>query len=290
MYSVCELKLAFEHGYELLETFELWYYETESGAEECVIKPEDRFITYDELRERLIAQEKMEAEMEEKLRNEESNFNAVSIRQHELKKKLGFFNQYLDYFIKLKSEASGFPYGCVTREQKEQYVVEFFKENNVILRMENIENNPTKRAIGKQLMNSLYGKLIQSDRFLHQSVLRAPRELLYYLNSDIHEITDIYCPNNDYAIVSWRYKEDLDFEKPINVSSIHPRKNTKRHVCLTSGIQTTCYGRMKLYSIMSKLGKNLYYTDTDSVIFVVRGEDDYAPPLFQTKLEDCLMN
>lgn len=280
VYSTCELKLAFKHGYRLIKTFELWYYDIESGVNEGIIAAEDKNITYNELRQRLIEQENREVEIEDTIKQQESVFDGVSIRQNELKKTDGFFTKYLNTFIKMKAEASGFPFGCDSIEEKEQHIIDFFKANNIILKMENIQDNPAQRASAKMLMNALYGKLIQREMTLNQSILKEPRDLQFYLNSDIHEVTDIYCPNNSYAIVSWRYRDDLDMSQPINVSPIHPGKNTKRHVCLTSGIQTTSNGRIKLYSEMFKLSERLIYVDTDSVIFIAHDDKkEYIPPL-----------
>lgn len=278
VYSTCELKLAFEHGYLLLKTYELWFYDTESGFDEGIVSPEDKNITYDELRKRLIVQEEKEAEIEAAIKEEKDIYKAVAIRQKELTKTKGGFTTFLNFFIRKKSSASGFPFGCITQKQKEQYIVDFFLENNIILKMEEIEDNPTMRSISKNIMNSLYGKLIMKNK-TNQSVLKEPRDLHFFLNSDIHEVTDIYCPNDNYAIVSWKYKEDLEMGQPSNVSPIHPSKNSKRHVCLTSGIQTTAYGRIKWYSLASGLQKNLLYGDTDSAIFIQRNENDYVPPL-----------
>ena len=40
----------------------------------------------------------------------------------------------------------------------------------------------------------------------------------------------------------------------------------------------TCYARLKLFSELTKIGKNVLYFDTDSIIFVAN-ENDYVPPL-----------
>ena len=37
--------------------------------------------------------------------------------------------------------------------------------------------------------------------------------------------------------------------------------------------------RLKLWSVMNKLGSNVLYHDTDSIIFSVKDENDYIPPL-----------
>lgn len=273
VWSTCELKVAFENEYRLLKTHELWYYDIETGIDSIKISPADHDVTYDTLRERVLKQEKLNADLEGK-----NIFEIIDIRQEHLNETKGLFTEYLNTFIKMKAEASGFPFDCVTQSQKEQYIVDYFKENNVILKMENIEKNPSKRALAKILMNALYGKLIQREKSMNKTILKDPADLQFYLNSDLHEVTDIYIPNDNYVSVSWRYKEDEETGKPINPSPIHESKGNNRHVCLTSGIQTTTNARLRLYSEMKLLGKSLKYIDTDSLLFV-KNETNYCPEL-----------
>ena len=40
---------------------------------------------------------------------------------------------------------------------------------------------------------------------------------------------------------------------------------------------TTAWARLKLYGVLDKLGKNVLYHDTDSVIYISDGEND--PPI-----------
>lgn len=243
VWSTCELKLAFQQKYTLLKTHELWCYDTESGINAVTISPDDTNITYAELRERLINEEATEVKIDALIKEQKNVYDAINIVQNELKKTEGIFTKYMNTFIKMKAEASGFPFDCVTQAQKEKFIVDFYKENNLILRFENIENNPSKRALAKIMLNSLFGKLIQRERSLNDTILKDPADLQFYLNSDIHEVTDVYFPNNNYVKVSWKYKEDEDRDESEKVSPIHPRKGSSRHVCITSGIQTMANAR-----------------------------------------------
>lgn len=58
----------------------------------------------------------------------------------------------------MKAEASGFPYNCTTKKQKQDFILDFYKKNNVILRMDQIKYNASKRSLAKLMMNSLFGK------------------------------------------------------------------------------------------------------------------------------------
>ena len=68
-------------------------------------------------------------------------------------------------------------------------------------------------------------------------------------------------------IVEVEYKHAKDFE-PLSV-------NTN----VVTAAFCTSWVRLKLWSVMNKLGSNVLYHDTDSSIFSVKDENDYIPPL-----------
>ena len=68
------------------------------------------------------------------------------------------FKEYVDTFLKMKQQASGYPPGCVTDEQKQRYVEEYEQHEGIKLNSEEIEYNPGLRYLAKLLLNSLWGK------------------------------------------------------------------------------------------------------------------------------------
>lgn len=285
VWSSTEIKVALRNNYKLLETYELWFYSTECGASEMNISPEDKNITYAELRDRLHVQEREAAALEELISNTKNKRDALEIRQRELRTSPGLFNRFLRGFIKLKAESSGWPFGCETDEQKEQYIVDFFIENNIILKKEDIMNNPTLRLLSKICQNSLYGKMCQMDPNNFRTLISDTSQLQYYLNCDIIEVTDVFIPNNNYCVLSWKYKTD-DEGKPIDPCPINPRKSATRHVCLTAAIQITTHGRIHLFEELNKIDCDATkpirtkYLDTDSLCFSVDENDPgYVPEL-----------
>ncbi len=69
------------------------------------------------------------------------------------------FKEYVDTFLKIKQEASGYPKDCVTLEQKRTYVVEYLEHEGIELDPEKIMHNPGLRALAKLMLNSFWGKL-----------------------------------------------------------------------------------------------------------------------------------
>ena len=67
------------------------------------------------------------------------------------------FKDYVDTFLKIKQESSGYPRNCVTDEQKQRYVSEYLNVEGIQLDREKIEHNPGMRALAKLMLNSFWG-------------------------------------------------------------------------------------------------------------------------------------
>lgn len=308
-WSIDELNVAFARGYELIETFEIWIYDTECGLP--VGEQTSEVITYDYIiqkRDQLeneakkvkgkqikkkqsgevntengrisdpIRLDHVRTKVKGKKPQKKQNYVIYADLEQKTngkksqKETVGFFTEYQNTFIQLKGEASGFPKMCVTEEQKKQYIIDFYKCNNVILRMEYVKRNETKRAVAKLFMNSLFGKLCQTEKNVMKTILTKLEDLCFYLNSNIHEVLDIYSPTDNYVLITWKY---IDSQTSSNITSL---KMTEKNVCITSGIQTTTCGRLKLYKEMEQLGDKCLYTDTDSALWIER-EGEYKPTL-----------
>jgi hypothetical protein len=67
------------------------------------------------------------------------------------------FKDYVDTFLKIKQESSGYPKNCTTVEQKQQYVDEYLAVEGIQLDPDKIEHNPGMRALSKLMLNSFWG-------------------------------------------------------------------------------------------------------------------------------------
>ena len=68
------------------------------------------------------------------------------------------FKDYVDTFLKIKQEASGYPKECVTDEQKQRYIDEYYEHEGIRLDPNKIEYNPGLRFLAKFALNSLWGR------------------------------------------------------------------------------------------------------------------------------------
>jgi hypothetical protein len=76
-----------------------------------------------------------------------------------IKKTGGIFTNYINMALKLKQEASGYPSNCITDEDKDNYIKDFFEHEGVTLNKENIAYNSIQRLISKLIANSMWGRL-----------------------------------------------------------------------------------------------------------------------------------
>ena len=69
----------------------------------------------------------------------------------------GIFAGYIDTFLRIKQEASGYPDWCMTEQDKIKFKQDYFEAEGI--RLENVEKNKGMRAIAKIMLNSLWGKI-----------------------------------------------------------------------------------------------------------------------------------
>ena len=69
----------------------------------------------------------------------------------EEQRRQGLFKEYVNTFLKVKQEAAGWPEGCETEQQKADYLREYEEHEGIVL--ENVEENPGRKAIAKLLLN-----------------------------------------------------------------------------------------------------------------------------------------
>ena len=66
----------------------------------------------------------------------------------------GLFTQYVNTFLKLKQEASGWPEWVKCEADKFQYIESYYQKEGIRLAYNNIHKNPGMRALAKLMLNS----------------------------------------------------------------------------------------------------------------------------------------
>ena len=175
----------------------------------------------------------------------------------------GLFPSYINTFLKYKQEASGPPDWIKTPEDAKEYIDRYFEKEVVSLDEEKIKRNPGMRALAKLCLNSFWGKFgqrlnLKQSQFFHETEVDA---FFRVLSDPTKDFQDFHIVANDTIQVEWTYKKDCQPE------------DNKTNIYLATF--TTCWARLKLYSILEKIDRNVLYYDTDSVIYVSKtGEND----------------
>ncbi|CAB3977958.1 DNA polymerase [Paramuricea clavata] len=169
------------------------------------------------------------------------------------------FDTYVNTFMKLKQESSGLPKNCyedqgnVDKKKVNEYVQEYFNHEGVQLDASKISYNPGQRTVMKALLNSLWGKLAQNENVPVVSFIDRFHDLLEMVNDSSIEVTSLDFISDDVARTTHR-----------KLSSLVTLPN--RNVVIAAFV--TAYARLELFKVLHKLGSDVLYYDTDSVIYV----------------------
>ena len=179
-------------------------------------------------------------------------------------KKGSLFTDYINTFLKLKQQGSGFPDHVKSEEDKDKYIQEYFEHEGIQLEKDKIEKNPGLRSLAKLALNSFYGKFGQRS-CMSQTKFVTDLATMYNVLLDVQKkITDIHILGPD--LMMFEYTCDDKFEVDT--------------VCGNVVIAAMCtsWARLKLWHSMVKLGERVIYHDTDSIIFTHK-KGQYLPPL-----------
>jgi hypothetical protein len=185
----------------------------------------------------------------------------------------GLFKEYVQTFLKLKQEASGYPSHCITESDKDEYVRSYEERQGIRLDKDKINFNPGLRLVAKLFLNSCWGKFCERGNRANAVFVRSPLELAKMQNDISKEITDFHIINEDVIAVEVKSSEDF-YEESLYTNEL-------------IGALTTSYGRLQLLEILNKVGEDALYFDTDSVVYVVR-ENEWDSPYGPLKIGDLL--
>ena len=194
-------------------------------------------------------------------------FERVS-QYNEKDMKGGLFTEYINMFLKIKQEKSGWPEWVKTDQDRIQYVENYYKKEGIRLDPESIEVNPGLRAVAKLMLNSFWGKFGQRQDLIKSKYFTNPAEYFKMLNDKRINVCNIQLVNDDMVYVEYREKTEF------------VQLNPKINVIVAA--YTTAHARLKLYSLLKPLGDRVLYCDTDSIIFWSKkapNERQYRPVL-----------
>jgi len=167
----------------------------------------------------------------------------------------GLFVDYINTFLKLKAEASGYPNWVQCPEDEERYVNAFHDSEGVVLEREAIRPNAARRALAKLCLNSMWGKLAERNNRTKTKMVTEPHELYRFLVTPGIEVTNLLFVSDEAVWMSWIYAAD---EKAPNL----------KHTNEVIAAYVTAGARMHLYKYLDRLGERALYCDTDSLLYI----------------------
>ena len=178
----------------------------------------------------------------------------------------GLFKEYVNKWLKIKQQASGWPKWCTTEALKQKYIRDYYNKEGIQLEYSKIIKNDGLRNIAKLMLNSMWGKFGQALNKAKHKQIQTTEELYHYLDSDEFHIKKFDLQKNDQLTLYFdmmRHSEDTNPNVNVYIAAF-----------------TTCWARLKLYNTLEKLGKRVLYYDTDSIIYVeTENSDEFQPEL-----------
>ena len=180
----------------------------------------------------------------------------------------GLFSEYINTFLKIKQEKSGWPDWVHSAEEKLSYIESYYTREGIRLNADKIEVNPGLRAVSKLMLNSFWGKFGQRQDLMKSRYFTDPAEYFKMLNDKRIKVCNVQLVNEE--MIFMEYREKNEFVRP----------NNRINVVIAA--YTTAHARLKLYSVLKCLGERVLYCDTDSIIFKSEKSPNvqqYIPPL-----------
>ena len=166
----------------------------------------------------------------------------------------GLFADYVNTWLKIKQEASGWPTGVETEEQKQAYIHENYKHEGIQLEYNKIGKNPRLRTLAKMMLNSMWGKFGQSLNKTQVQTFDDPQAFHRFLDTSTLDVRHVSVMNDDMVKVHYQYQDqDIPVSPNLNIFA----------ACFT-----TCWARLRLYAALEQLQQRVLYYDTDSIVFL----------------------
>ena len=114
----------------------------------------------------------------------------------------GLLAQYIDTFLKLKAEPSGYPNWVQCHDDEDRYVSDFNKSEGIHLDKDAIGPNPAKRGLAKLCLNSTSCKLTEQNDRTRTKMISETQELYRFLTTPVIQVANPIFPSDDVVCAS----------------------------------------------------------------------------------------
>ena len=183
----------------------------------------------------------------------------------------GLFENYVNTWLTIKEEASGWPeHVGQDPEKQQQYVADYYEHEHIQLNPARMETNSGLRALAKMMLNSMWGKFGQKPNKNQVREFDDPVKFSEFHNSDKYDIR--------YVSVLTEQRGEIHFKHQLQDDPVSPNLN------IFIACFTTCWARLRLYEVLDLLQERVLYFDTDSV--ELRSFPDQVKPALGNYLGD----
>jgi hypothetical protein len=119
----------------------------------------------------------------------------------------GHFVQYIDTFLKLKAQASGYPGWVWCPEDGDKYIQSFRESEGIEVHRVNNQKFEAKRGLAKLCLNSFWGKLKESNNRPKSKMIADPQELFRFLATPGIKVTSLLFAGDEVVRATWKYVE-----------------------------------------------------------------------------------
>jgi len=117
----------------------------------------------------------------------------------------GLFQDYVNTWLKIKQEASGWPQWVGDDETKrQQYIREYYEHEGIQLEYDKIEHNPGLRALAKMMLNSTWGKFGQRLNKTQVKKFTDPQAFHPFLDTDTLDVRRVSVKNDHLVEVHYQ--------------------------------------------------------------------------------------
>ena len=116
----------------------------------------------------------------------------------------GMFASYMDTFLKLKAEASGYHGWVRSPVDDERNIQSFWKREGIRLDRGSIKFYAAKHGLAKPCLNSMCAKLTERNDRKRTKIITNPNEMYRFLATPGVEVTILAFANDDVVWLSWK--------------------------------------------------------------------------------------
>ena len=160
----------------------------------------------------------------------------------------GLFANYVNKWLKNKTEASGWPKNCNTETAKSEYIQEYYEREGKVIK------NAGRKQVAKLMLNSFWGKFGEKPNKMQTFTVTSPAELYKIIEDMGNNIHDIRICTDDIVEIDVTKAEE----------EVIP--SSKTNIFIASF--TTAWARSALYQYLDKLKEQVLHFDTDSIIYL----------------------